>query len=93
MATQEHTESGKDLDRIDHQDKVAKIRRAVLIGLSAFGELERLLDSARAYTMGGRTLPDGLQPMGVTGDSGEVSNFAEALRFLEEFDEMPLAEH
>lgn len=56
------------------------IRKALIIGLSSFGEIERL-DNAYAMHTGiaGEEIPDDLRPMHPTGAADTVGHFAEAL--------------
>lgn len=65
------------------EDAVAIIRRALLVGLSAYGELERLRDAAEIARMTRLEIPEGMEPIGVSIQADEVSNFAEAIRYLE----------
>lgn len=56
------------------------IRKALIIGLSSFGEIERL-DNAYAMHTGiaGEAIHDDLRPMHPTGAADTVGHFAEAL--------------
>lgn len=59
------------------------IRRALLIGLDSYCEMERLVDKfAINERADGREMPEVLKPLHPTGASDTVSDFASALRFL-----------
>lgn len=58
------------------------VLRALLVGLSAFGELERLRNAWEVRRMCNEDLPDDLQPIDVSGDAGEISNFADAIQAI-----------
>lgn len=85
MATNHRTE----LDSAGHQDRIATIRHAILVGLSAFGELERLQNEVVIFDRLGEPVPEGLRPIGVSGDAAAISRFAEALLNLEFFAREP----
>lgn len=90
MAETNHTE-GNDLDRQDHLGKIKIIRNALLIGLASYGEVERVINEVVIAELCKNEIPDGVKPLHPTGCSDTVGEFAEALRFLEELAEMPLA--
>lgn len=77
-------------DKREHAAKIGTIRRALYIGLASFGEIVRLDDAASLADIGQHTYPKNMKPILPTGDALTVSEFAEALRFLEELAEMPL---
>lgn len=64
-------------------EAVTAIRRALLIGLSSFGEIERIDNECALIKIGGEDAPEGLKPIHPTGSSDTVGEFANALRFLE----------
>lgn len=64
-------------------EQVMAIRRAVLVGLSAYGEIERLCDAVAIAERGGTKIEDGLRPLHPTASAETVSEFADALRYLE----------
>ncbi|MCB1927057.1 MAG: hypothetical protein KDH17_03365 [Rhodocyclaceae bacterium] len=82
-----------EYERCEHREMVSKVRQAVLIGLSAFGELKRMRDDADAAERMGRPYPRGMRPIDVCGDPNAILNFSEALQFLEHVEEMPLVMH
>lgn len=90
MAETNHTEDN-DLDRQDHLEKIKIIRRALLIGLASYGEVERVTNEVGMAELGKKEIPKGIKPIHPTGCSDTVGEFADALRFLEELAEMPLA--
>lgn len=64
-------------------EDVAEVRRALLIGLEAFGEIERLTDVAEGLNRTGSALPRSMHPLHPTGSPDTVARFATALRLLE----------
>jgi len=64
------------------QEARESVLRALLIGLSAFGELEKLRNVWEMQRIGNRDLPDDLRPIDVSGSADEVANFAEAIRSI-----------
>ncbi len=63
-------------------EAVAAIRRALLIGLSSFGEIERIDNQCELIKISGEEVPEGLKPIHPTGCCDTVGEFANALRFL-----------
>ena len=59
------------------EDGIVAIRRALLIGLDCFGEVERLIDIT--------SLPENqaFRPLHPTGNNNTISHFVEALSYLE----------
>lgn len=55
------------------------IRRALLIGLECFGEIERIHNS-----IGFESIPKNLRPLHPTGAAGTIGVFASALRIIED---------
>lgn len=90
MAETNHTE-GKDIDRHDQMGKITAIRRALHIGLASYGEIERLTNEVEMAELCKKEIPQEMKPIHPTGCSDTVGEFADALRFLEQLAEMPLA--
>jgi hypothetical protein len=90
MAETNHTE-GNDLDRQEHMTKIQSIRRALHIGLASYGEVERVTNEVELAKLCNKDIPKGIKPIHPTGCCETVGEFAEALRFLDELAEMPLA--
>ena len=63
-------------------EQVAMIRSALLIGLSSFGEIERITNRCDLIKLCGEEVPEGLTPIHPTGLCDTIGEFAEALRFL-----------
>jgi hypothetical protein len=70
------------LEQADRTDVLRTIRRALLVGLACFGEIERLNDHAVIADQMG-LLPDGMMPIHPSGSSETIGEFANALRELE----------
>ena len=62
---------------------IRAIRRALLIGLDSFGEVERVASEFHGYEKMGMTPADGLLPIHPTGSPCTIGEFAAALRELE----------
>ncbi|MCP5231508.1 MAG: hypothetical protein H6948_05350 [Zoogloeaceae bacterium] len=94
MATREHTETPTDsfngMDLELHKDKIRGIRSALVIGLTAYGEIERLCSAAEIARIGKMQIPDGLEPIHPSGDAGTVGDFADAFSYLQMLEDMPL---
>ncbi|MCL4723529.1 MAG: hypothetical protein KJZ90_04585 [Rhodocyclaceae bacterium] len=61
-------------------DACRAIRRALIIGLSSFGEIERLDNAYSIHTgIAGERIPDDLRPLHPTGAPDTAAQFAEAL--------------
>ncbi len=71
----------KNLELEDDQVKI--IRRALLVGLSSLGEVERLVNAQELAKLAGDNIPDELRALQTTGDANTISEFACALRFFE----------
>ena len=54
--------------RVDPQ-VVREIRRALLIGLQSFGEIERLDDAQDIFELGGKKIPERLRVIHPTGNA------------------------
>ena len=63
-------------------DAIRVIRRALLIGLTCYGEIEECSNAQGIYEMGGKKLPDGVKVLHPTGTCDVPSTFADALTFL-----------
>lgn len=63
------------------------IRKALVIGLASFGELNRLEDEFEKLELAGYSIPNGIKIEGVSGDSESISAFAAALHLLEYLDQ------
>lgn len=55
------------------------IRKALIIGLSSFGEIERLDDTWQRHEISNKKLSRELRPIHPTGAADTVGHFAEAL--------------
>lgn len=65
------------------QETCRKIREALLVGLSSFGEIERLDNAYDIHVEIGRErIPKDLRPLHPTGSADTVGNFADALRAI-----------
>lgn len=61
-----------------------KIREALLIGLSSFGEIERLDNAYDIHVkIGHEQIPDDLCPIHPTGSADTIGQFADALRAID----------
>lgn len=61
------------------RDALADIRGALLIGLSSFGEIERLINAFKLS----EGLPEDIRPTHPTGSSNTITEFADALRLVQ----------
>ncbi len=68
-----------DLD----MDQIATIRKALVIGLASYGEIERLCNLHELAKFGSAPFPDSTVPIHPTGSADVASTFATALAFLE----------
>ena len=66
---------------LDREDAEAIID-SLLVGLSSFGEVERVRDLFGVYCSVGHDLPKDLMPLHPTGTSDTIAQFANALRLL-----------
>lgn len=64
-------------------DEVKAIRRALLIGLTSYGEIERLCNQAGIQELCGTPLPEEARPLHPTGSADTVGVFADALVYLD----------
>ena len=67
----------KDVLELD-LDSAALVARMLVVGLSCYGELERLRNEFGILSLSG-PLPRSLAPIDPTGDPTTISNFADAL--------------
>ncbi|WP_154717146.1 hypothetical protein [Sterolibacterium denitrificans] len=59
------------------------IREVLVIGLSSFGEIERLRNAYSLHAHMGEAIPDDLEPLHPTGAADTVGRFADALAAVE----------
>lgn len=59
------------------------IRRALLIGLTCYGEIEERINAQEIYEVGGDKVPEFLRIIHPTGTSDVTSMFATALSYLD----------
>lgn len=77
-----------DISKQDLQDNIRSIRKALLIGLECYGEVERITDHHDSLTSFGGNKPDaGLRPIHPTGSPETIGMFACALRLLSVMEE------
>lgn len=72
-------------------DVVKLIRSALLIGMSAYGECDKVRNAFDYHKMADESPPEDLYPLHPTGLSTDVAVFTEALRFLDIYDSGELA--
>lgn len=76
----EMTDARIELDAVG----VGMIRKALLIGLASFGEVERLRDAFDIEVeVAKNTVPETLRPQHPTGSPDTIGEFATALRLLD----------
>lgn len=63
--------------------QVATIRRALLLGLSSLGEVQRVRDHFEASIALGQSIDEKFRPVHPTGSPETVGEFADALLYLE----------
>ena len=61
---------------------VVSIRHALIIGLSSYGEIERLCNYAEMMKQIGEPLPECAVPLHPTGTDETIGPFADALAYL-----------
>jgi hypothetical protein len=64
-------------------ESLEKIRNMLLIGLSSYGEIERLSDAQKREKLCGNETPEGLRVIHPTGSAETLGDFAEALRYVD----------
>lgn len=67
--------------RLD-RDARATIMRALVTGLAAYGELEKLINACELRRICKQEIPDDLKPVAVSGWGDEIANFAGALQYI-----------
>lgn len=74
-------------------EDIRLIREALLIGLSSFGEIDRMDNAYDTHvSVCGEQIPDDLRPIHPTGSTDTVGTFADALRMLDSL-EWSIEEH
>jgi len=68
------------------EDQFEDIREALLLGLSLLGEFQERSNVWEVLSSSGTELPSGLQPVDPTSGADDVTLFANALRFIHQFD-------
>lgn len=82
------------MDKSNHildSDQVKRIRRALLVGLASYGEIERLSNGQEIQKACGIETPEELRVIHPTGAADTVSDFATALCFLDQLESEPEA--
>lgn len=64
------------------QEAVIAIRHALIIGLSSYGEVERVCNYAKFMRNLGKPLPESAVPLHPTGSDETIGKFADALAYL-----------
>ncbi|MCB2263601.1 MAG: hypothetical protein LGR52_11820 [Candidatus Thiosymbion ectosymbiont of Robbea hypermnestra] len=72
-----------DSTRTFNAETIVRIRDALLIGLTAFGEIERLSNAQEVRARIGKKTKKDLRAIHPTGTSDVVSRFADALRAVD----------
>ncbi|MCB2264116.1 MAG: hypothetical protein LGR52_14445 [Candidatus Thiosymbion ectosymbiont of Robbea hypermnestra] len=72
-----------DSTRTFNEETMVRIRDALLIGLTAFGEIERLSNAQEVWARIGKKTKKDLRAVHPTGTSDVVSRFADALRAVD----------
>lgn len=78
VMTSNHDDGDITLD----QDARDRIMRALLTGLAAFGEVEKLRNACEIRRICGLEVPDDLTPDEVAASADVVINFAEAMQLI-----------
>lgn len=78
VATSNRDDPEITLDR----DARATIMRALVMGLAAYGEVERLRNACEVRRICEQEIPDDLNPIAVSAAADEIANFAEAMQFI-----------
>lgn len=63
-------------------DALRTIRKALLIGLTCYGEIEERSNAQELAEIGGESCPEGLRILHPTGTCDVVSTFAAALSYV-----------
>ncbi|MCB2262424.1 MAG: hypothetical protein LGR52_05720 [Candidatus Thiosymbion ectosymbiont of Robbea hypermnestra] len=83
MAKANSTRPATTLEITFTHETLAHVREALLIGLAAYGEIERLSNAQEARARIGKKTKKDLRVIHPTGTADTVSRFADALRFLD----------
>ena len=63
-------------------EAVAAIRRALVVGLQSYGEIERIASCMEIAKQSGPGIPDDCVPIHPTGQNDTIGLFADALQYL-----------
>lgn len=66
-----------------NDEEVTMVRRALLIGLGSYGEIQRLRNAVELCKMAGESVPREMHPIDPTGSAHTICEFSEALRAME----------
>lgn len=64
-------------------DALRSIRKALIVGLASFGEIERLQNAFEIQAVRGEEIPEDMHPIHPTGNCDTVGEFANALAFVD----------
>lgn len=70
--------STRTIDSTIGLEEIRAIRKALVIGLSSFGEIERLGNACAFHS----DVPEDLHPLHPTGNADTVGDFADALAYV-----------
>lgn len=62
-----------------NEEEVTMVRRALLVGLESYGEIQRLQNAVELCKMAGESVPKQMKPFDPTGSADTICDFAEAL--------------
>ncbi|NCA73061.1 MAG: hypothetical protein EOM91_24015 [Sphingobacteriia bacterium] len=79
MTSPQQTDTGA---RIIGLDTVNMVVDALLVGLQAYGEIQRLQNAWKFCKLSGDVVPHDLRPIDPTGEATTITDFADALRLL-----------
>lgn len=65
------------------ESEIDDLIESLLVGLAAYGEIERLKDAKLGAELCRREIPPGMSPIDPCGHASVVSDFAEALRIAD----------
>jgi hypothetical protein len=77
---------GKVMNCLIDLESIRCLRKALIVGLSSYGEVERLTDKWELLHSVGEKPDKGLKPVHPTGSNDTVGDFADALAYLEGFE-------
>ena len=63
-------------------DAIEVINVALVYGLKAYGEIERVRNAAEIGALCGKPVDDDMVPLDVTGDAAAISVFADAMGYM-----------